>query len=149
MKALLLSFCLVLCCVPAVAQNVSTSPSSALDEAQQKISKLEAENESLKSLNEKLWKIALKDQAQQQAPTVVVQQPPQPSEAELNAQRAQRYEEEKSARHQQMIQNWIALQNANRPQPYVLPQPVNPNSGRLRTDCTTSVSGNTTYTNCN
>lgn len=59
---------------------------SALGEATQTINKLQAENAELRAENEKLWKVALKNNPQQvePPPTVVIQQPapPQPSRFE-------------------------------------------------------------------
>ena len=75
--------------------------------------------------------------------------PPSPSPLELAA--AERNAQ--IAARQQMIQNWLMLQNMNRPQPYQIPMPmpmpVNQNAGRVQTDCTTMHVGNMSYTNCN
>ncbi|MGH7594675.1 MAG: hypothetical protein ACRELE_12615 [Gemmatimonadales bacterium] len=46
-----------------------------LNQASETISKLQAENEAMKTENERLWKLAMKDSPSQPAPTVVVQQP--------------------------------------------------------------------------
>lgn len=87
---------------------------SALGEATQTINKLQADNAALKAENEKLWKVAMKNNPSQPPPTVVVQQPPsppQPSPAQVEAAA-------REARRQQMIQAWMMLQNRNQPQNY-------------------------------
>jgi hypothetical protein len=71
-----------------------------------------------------------------------------PSQAEIDAQRRAQAASQ-SARHQQMIQTWIMLQGLNRPQPYQLPMPVNPNANHFQTNCTTMHNGNTSTTTCN
>jgi hypothetical protein len=79
--------------------------------------------------------------AQQRTVIVAPAAPPQPSAAEIQA-------EQQAQRRQQLLQAWMVLQ-ANRPQPYQLPMPVNPNANRLRTNCTTTTMGGVTTTNCN
>jgi hypothetical protein len=73
-----------------------------------------------------------------------------PSSTDAAAQQRAQTEAQKAARRQQLIQTWMMLQ-MSRPQtqPYQLPMPVNPNTNRLQTNCTTSTYGNTAYTNCN
>lgn len=75
---------------------------------------------------------------------------PPPSRADVEAQQRAQAASDNAVRRQQLLQAFIMMQ-ANRPQlqPYQLPMPVNPNAGRLRTDCTTQRTGNTSYTNCN
>jgi hypothetical protein len=103
---------------------------SALGDATQTINKLEAENVRLQTENDRLWKVAMKDNPQAQPPTVVVQQPaPAPQDNRL-------------ARY--MLLRSL-LQS---PQPYQLPMPVNPNANRLKTNCTSSTLGTTTTTDC-
>lgn len=95
---------------------------SALGEATQTINRLQAEND-------KLWKVAMKDNPQ--PPAVVVQQP-EPSQQSMS------------------LQKYMLLRSlVPQTQPYRLPMPVNPNAGRLKTNCTSTQLGNTTNTNCN
>jgi len=86
---------------------------------------------------------------------VKMQPPPQmnafPTQAQIEAQQRAQAEAERAARRQQLLQTWMMLQNMNRQQtqPYQLPMPVNPNTNRLQTNCTTTHVGDTAYTNCN
>lgn len=80
---------------------------SLLGQKDQTISALQAENEALKAENAKLWKVATKDSPQPRPPTVVVQQTAPPALTPA---------EQKAANRQQMIQTWMMMQNANRPQ---------------------------------
>jgi regulator of replication initiation timing len=102
---------------------------SVLGEATETINKLQAENNRLQAENEKLWKVAMKDAPQQEAPTVVVQQPALQKPSPLD-----RY----------MLLRSLLAPN----QPYRLPPPVNPNANRLKANCTTRMVGNTNYTDC-
>jgi hypothetical protein len=71
------------------------------------------------------------------------------SPEEQDARRRAQAASEQVTRRQQLIQAFLMMQNANRPQPYQLPMPVNPNANRLQTNCTTSTIGNVATTNCN
>lgn len=117
---------------------------SLLGASTETINKLQAENKKLQDENDRLWKIAMKDAPRPQ--TIVIQPPTQtgPSPADIAAQQ----QAEANARRQQALQVLMMMQS-NRPQPYQLPMPVNPNAGRMRTNCTSSRLGNSTYTNCN
>jgi regulator of replication initiation timing len=102
---------------------------SALGEATETINKLQAENDRLRTENEKLWKVAMKDAPQPQPPTVVVQQtaPQKPSP----------------------LERYMLLRSLVSPiQPYRLPAPVNPNANRIQTNCTTRMVGDTSVTDC-
>jgi hypothetical protein len=107
---------------------------SLLGAATEKVNNLQAEND-------KLWKVAMKD-----AQTVVVQQSPS-AQDQFAAQQAAAAEAA-NARHQRALQMWMVL-NSNRPQPYQLPMPTNPNANRLQTACTTYKLGDMTHTTCN
>jgi hypothetical protein len=100
--------------------------------ATEKVNQLQAENE-------KLWKVAMK------SGSVVVEAPPSAPQPDIAA--IQR--EEKNARRQQLLQTWMMLQGMNRPQPYQVPMPVNPNANRVQTNCTTYRLGDMTHTSCN
>jgi hypothetical protein len=95
---------------------------AALGQATETINRLQAENE-------KLWKVATKDAPAQQPPTVIVQQP-----APLQPSPLERY----------MLLRSMLPQI----QPYQLPQPVNPNANRVKTNCTARTIGDTTFTDC-
>jgi len=107
---------------------------SALGEATEKINQLQAEND-------KLWRVAMKD-----SQTVVVQQSPS-AQDQLAAQQAAAAEAA-NAKRQRALQMWMVL-NSNRPQPYQLPMPTNPNANRVQTTCTTYKLGDMTHTSCN
>lgn len=78
----------------------------------QAINKLQAENAQLKSENDKLWKVAMKDAPHPE--TVVIQQPVQsgPSVEQIAAQE----QADANMRRQQAIQNYMLMQNSNRQQ---------------------------------
>ncbi len=96
---------------------------SALGEATEKINQLQAENE-------KLWKVAMKDAPQQEPPTVIVQQ--------------------QAPQRPNPLERYMLLRTLLAPaQPYQVPLPVNPNANRLKTNCTTRMIGDTSYTDCN
>jgi hypothetical protein len=102
---------------------------SALGEATETINRLQAETARLQAENDKLWKVAIKDAPRQQPATVVVQQsaPQGPSP----------------------LEKYMLLRSlVQAPKPYQLPAPVNPNTNRLRTNCTTRNVGDTSYTDC-
>jgi hypothetical protein len=88
---------------------------SALGDATQTINQLQAQVAALKAENEKLWKVAIKNNPSQPPPTIVVQQPPPqthlPSPAEIEAA-------QKEARRQRMLAAWMMLQNRSQPQNY-------------------------------
>jgi hypothetical protein len=101
---------------------------SALGDATQTINKLQAENVRLQTENDRLWKVAMKDNPQVQPPTVVVQQP---------------------APQDTRLERYMLLRSLlQSPKPYQLPMPVNPNANRLKTNCTSSTLGTTTTTDC-
>lgn len=114
---------------------------SLLKAATEAINRLQAENARLQAENDKLWKVATRD-----AQTVVVQQSPS-AQDQFAAQQAAATEAA-NARRQQALQMWMVL-NSNRPQPYQLPMPTNPNANRLQTTCTTYKLGDMTHTTCN
>lgn len=105
---------------------------SVINQQIQTINKLQGENASLHELNEKLWKVAMKDTpGAANPPTVVVQQPIQQQPSAL--------------------EKYMLLRAMFPPaKPYQLPPPVNPNANQiqLQTNCTTLHSGNAAYTNC-
>jgi hypothetical protein len=106
---------------------------SILKGATETINKLQAENVRLQAENERLWKVAMKDAPQPQAPTVVVQAvPQQPSALERYA----------------LLRSMLPA-----PQPYQLPMPqpmrtFNPATNRLQTNCISSKVNGSTFTNC-
>jgi hypothetical protein len=112
---------------------------AALNEATTRINQLQAEND-------KLWKVAVKDAPKSE---VVVVQPPAPagpSQAELAAAQANA---EANARRQLAMQMLLGMSRQPASQPYKIPMPVNPNSNRLQTNCTTYRIGDMTHTSCN
>jgi hypothetical protein len=100
---------------------------SALGEATQTISKLQADNVTLQAENDNLWKVAMKDAPRPQPQTVVVQQP-QPSALE-----------------KYMLLRALLPPPAPAYHPIQIQPPQNP---RLQTNCTTTYSAGTAYTNC-
>jgi hypothetical protein len=100
-----------------------------IDTLRQENAELSAENTRLRNL-----------QAQQD--TAVVSSAPPPADPQA-IERSQR-----EARRQQLIQAWLMLQ-MNKPAPYQIPMPVNPNAGRLQTHCTTTNLAGTATTDCN
>ncbi len=109
------------------------------------IDHLRAENERLTAENVRLQGA---DSSKQILVTVPSPAPASPSPTEIELQRQAQIETAQAIRRQQIIEAW-GVMNANRPQPYQLPMPVNPNAGRLRTDCKTTSMGGVTTTSCN
>jgi hypothetical protein len=111
-------------------------------------------NNLIQSLAEANARLTAENAKLQSSQTVATPQaPPAPSyvptQAEIEAQRKAEERAEKRARQQQLLQNWMMLQNMNRPQPYQLqmpqfPRPV-PNNN---INCTSTTIGNQTQTNC-
>ncbi|MFC5861099.1 hypothetical protein ACFPT7_02210 [Acidicapsa dinghuensis] len=107
-----------------------------IDTFKAEIARLSNENSQLKAVQDKQASSAtlseLKDQANIQA-----------------HQRSQ-IADDKAAHRQQVLAMWgLAMIGMSRQQPYQLPMPVNPNAGRLKTNCTTQYIGTMAYTNCN
>lgn len=101
---------------------------SALGEATQTISTLQADNATLQTENDKLWKVAMKDAPKPQPQTVVVQQQPQTSALEKYM----------------LLRALIPATPAYHP---IQIQP--PQNQRLQTNCTTTYYAGTAHTNCN
>lgn len=99
----------------------------ALSQATEKINQLQAENE-------KLWKVAMKDDQKPQ--TVAAQQQP--------------------VQQDNRLQRYLLLRSLlpSAPQPYQIPKPVqpvviNPNANRLQTNCIATRVGDSSFMNCN
>ena len=107
------------------------------------IGSLKAENDRLAAENDTLKKQATATATPQPAAEL-----PTAAEtlARIRAQQAAEHAAEKQERRQQMAQAWLLLQAAH---PYQPPQLPDPNAGRLKTNCTSTQTGNTVNTNCN
>lgn len=94
----------------------------------------------LKSENERLWKVAMKDKPE----TVVVQQSAVPTRAQIEAQE----QVQANANRQQMLMMLLGRSMSYQP-----PAPVNPYRDLSRptqpVNCISNRTGDTTYTNCN
>jgi len=106
------------------------------------ISALKEENARLSAENTRLQTEPAKQNVDKPSPETL-------AATDMAIQRRAQDAAQQQAHRQQMIQTWLMLQNMNRPQPYQLPMPVNPNTNRLRTNCTSTQLGNTVNTNCN
>ena len=114
--------------------------------------------ETIASLREQVSQLSAENQRLQPAPAdtqphhwesvtpqVQAVAPAAPSGPTAEQIEAQRMADAAAARRQALILG-LLMMNANRPQPYRLPDP---NANRLKTNCATQYVGNAAYTNCN